>query len=105
MDKPYSSDVIMVFSFNLVNHITGQMSLGNLWQLQEQLAMNSKAIQIPCKKIGHASFIYTIDTYMQFNTILCTLPKKLVDPGLIAQYAKGGWHIRKVKRQTTIQDN
>ena len=80
----------MVFPFNLVNHITGQLSFGDILQPQEKLSMNSQAIQIPCNQIGHDSIIYDIPTCIQFNPFPCTLLKNVVDPGFIAQYVNMG---------------
>ena len=59
MGNPLPANIIVVFPFNPVNWITGELGFGNIQKLQGKLAVNVQAIQIPCNQISHAEIIYS----------------------------------------------
>ena len=64
MGKLSPSDIIVVFLFNPVDTITGELSFGNIWQLQEHLSINAQAIWSLRSKIGHTVIVYDTLAYM-----------------------------------------
>ena len=44
MGKTLPVDIIAAFQFNPVDQITGELDLGNIRQIQEQLSVNAQAI-------------------------------------------------------------
>ena len=67
MVKPLSFNIIVVFPFNLVDYITIELAFGDIRKLQEQLAVNAQAVRSPCIQIFHATLVYYIPIYMQYN--------------------------------------